>query len=88
MLDNVCNTSFAAGRRHRERRCPIAAAAKAQSFATGNGTANGTPATAVYNDSVGGAQLWPFAVSPSTGVADFGLDNALCQRALVTGIDR
>ena len=48
---------------------------------------NGTPVSVVYNDSVGGAKSWQFAVSPSTGVADFGLDNALCQRALVTGVD-
>ncbi|MEG0447380.1 MAG: 3-hydroxybutyrate oligomer hydrolase family protein, partial [Comamonas sp.] len=59
----------------------------AQSFATANGTANGTPATVIYNDSLGGARSWPLAVSPSTGVADFGLDNALCQHALVTGVD-
>ena len=65
----------------------VAPATLAQSFATANGTANGTPATVVYNDSVGGAKAWQFAVSPSTGVADFGLDNALCQRALVTGSD-
>lgn len=86
LADNVCNTSFAAvdltG-------TPVAvtAAAKAVSFATANGTANGAPAAVVYNDSVGGARAWQFAVSPSTGVADFGLDNALCQRALVTGTD-
>ena len=68
---------------------PVAAspAALAQSFATANGTSNGTPVSVVYNDSVGGAKSWQFAVSPSTGVADFGLDNALCQRALVTGVD-
>ena len=41
----------------------------------------------IYNDSVGGAKSWPFAVSPSTGVADLGLDNALCQHALVSGVD-
>jgi hydroxybutyrate-dimer hydrolase len=41
----------------------------------------------VYNDSVGGAKQWAAAVSVSTGVQDFGLDNALCQRALVTGVD-
>ncbi len=86
VTDNVCNTSFAqvdaAG-------APIAVAAttKAQSFAVGNGTANGTPATVVYNDSVGGARSWQLATSVSTGVQDFGLDNALCQRALVTGVD-
>ena len=86
VTDNVCNTSFAqvdgAG-------APVAvtAAVKAQSFALANGTANGTPATVVYNDSVGGARSWPLATSLSTGVQDFGLDNALCQRALVTGLD-
>jgi hydroxybutyrate-dimer hydrolase len=36
---------------------------------------------------VGGAKAWQFAVSPSTRVADLGLDNALCQHALVTGFD-
>ena len=83
---NVCNTSFAAVN---ATGVPVAVAPAtlAQSFATANGTANGTPATVVYNDSVGGAKAWQFAVSPSTGVADLGLDNALCQRALVTGSD-
>ncbi len=83
---NVCNTSFAAVSATGD---PIAAppAALAQSFAIANGTSNGTPVSVVYNDSVGGAKAWQFAVSPSTGVADFGLDNALCQRALVTGTD-
>ena len=83
---NVCNTSFASVN---ATGVPVAAspAALAQSFATANGTSNGTPVSVVYNDSVGGAKSWQFAVSPSTGVADFGLDNALCQRALVTGVD-
>ena len=86
VLDNVCNTSFAAVD---VTGAPVvvSATAKAQSFATGNGTANGVPATVVYNDSVGGPSAWQLAKSPSTGVADFGLDNALCQRALVTGLD-
>lgn len=86
VTDNVCNTSFAAVD---AAGAPVAVApaALAQSFATANGTANGTPATVVYNDSVGGARSWQLATSPSTGVADFGLDNALCQRALVTGTD-
>ena len=86
VTDNVCNTSFAqvdvAG-------APVAVSAttKAQSFALANGTANGTPASTVYNDSVGGPRVWNIATSVSTGVQDFGLDNALCQRALVTGVD-
>ncbi len=86
VADNVCNTSFAAVDATGSP-MPTPAAAKAASFAIGNGTANGTPATVVYNDSVGGARSWPLATSPSTGAQDFGLDNALCQRALVTGVD-
>ena len=81
---NVCSTSFAAVDALGAP-APIGAAVKAQSFATGNGTANGTPASVVHDNSVGGARVWTLAVSPSTGVADFGLDNAICQRALVTG---
>lgn len=84
--DNVCNTSFAQVDATGNV-VAVSAATKAQSFAVANGTANGTPATVIYNDSVGGAKAWQLAVSPSTGVADFGLDNALCQRALVTGSD-
>ncbi len=86
VTDNVCNTSFAAVDAAGN---PVAvpAAAKAQSFAIANGTANGTPASVVYNDSVGGPRAWTLATSASTGVQDFGLDNALCQRALVTGVD-
>jgi hydroxybutyrate-dimer hydrolase len=86
VTDNVCNTSFA---QVDATGAPVAvnATTKALSFAVGNGTANGTPATVVYNDSVGGARSWPLATSVSTSVQDFGLDNALCQRALVTGVD-
>jgi hydroxybutyrate-dimer hydrolase len=87
VLDNVCNTSFAVVNPATGAVVPITATTKAQSFAVANGTANGSPATVVYNDSVGGASAWQFAKSPSTGVADFGLDNAICQRALVTGVD-
>jgi hydroxybutyrate-dimer hydrolase len=86
VTDNVCNTSFAAVDATGAP-VAIAPAAKAQSFATANGTANGTPASVVYNNSVGGARVWNIATSPSTGVQDFGLDNALCQRALFTGVD-
>lgn len=84
---NVCNTSFAAVNPATGVPVAVAPTALAQSFATANGTSNGTPVAVVYDDSVGGAKSWQFAVSPSTGVADFGLDNALCQRALVTGVD-
>ncbi|TWO69174.1 hydrogenase [Caenimonas sedimenti] len=86
VLDNVCSTSFAQVSATGDV-VAVNPLVKAQSFALANGTANGTPATPVYNNSVGGAKAWQFAVSPSTGAADFGLDNALCQRALATGAD-
>ena len=63
----------------------VNAALKAQNFASGNGTLNGVPASVVYNDSVGGAKSWAFGISPTSKTADFSLDSALCQRALVTG---
>jgi hydroxybutyrate-dimer hydrolase len=86
VLENVCGTSFSAVNAAGD---PVAAtaAAKAQSFATANGTANGTPVTPVYDRSPGGSKAWQFAFSASTGTQDFGLDTALCQRALVTGTD-
>jgi len=87
VLDNLCGMSAAQVNPATGDVLPVSAAVKAGSFAIGNGTANGAPATVVYNDSVGGAKAWQFAVSPSTGKADFALDAALCQRALVTGVD-
>lgn len=85
MADNLCGMS-AAQVDATGNVVPVNAATKAISFAAGNGTANGVPASVVYNDSVGGAKAWNFAVSPSSGKADFALDAALCQRALVTGV--
>jgi hydroxybutyrate-dimer hydrolase len=90
VLDHVCDTSFAVVD---ATGTPVAIGASTQplneiqSFAVANGTANGTPVTPVYDDSKGGPKAWQFAVSASTSTADFGLDTALCQRALVTGAD-
>jgi hydroxybutyrate-dimer hydrolase len=41
----------------------------------------------VYDDSVGGALLDLQGISPSTGVADFALDGAICHRNLAVGRD-
>jgi hydroxybutyrate-dimer hydrolase len=88
VLDKVCDTSFAAVNPATGDVIVPSAAALAQSFALANGTANGTPVAPVYDGNPAkGSKAWQFAVSPSTGVADFGLDTALCQRALVTGTD-
>lgn len=86
VADNICGTSLAQVDATGAV-VPVAAATKAASFAVGNGTANGSPASVVVNTSVGGARSWAFAVSPTSNTADFGLDSALCQRALVTGKD-
>lgn len=86
VTDNLCGMSLAQVDLSGNPVAPTAATVAA-SFAIGNGTANGSPASVVYNDSVGGAKSWAFAVSPSSGLADFALDAALCQRALVTGTD-
>jgi hydroxybutyrate-dimer hydrolase len=86
LTDNLCGTSFAQVNGTGDV-VPVSATVKAASFALANGTANGTPASVVYNDSEGGAKSWAFAVSPSTHMADFGLDAALCARSLVTGTD-
>lgn len=86
IADNLCGMSAAQVNATGDV-VPVSGALKAASFAVGNGTVNGAPASVVYNDSVGGAKAWQFAVSPSTGQADFALDAALCQRALVTGTD-
>lgn len=87
--DNLCGMSAAYVDATGSPAAPSAAqqTQKTLLFAVGNGTVNGTPATIVYNDSVGGAKSWTVAVSPSTGLQDFALDSALCQRALVTGKD-
>ncbi|MDP2370798.1 MAG: 3-hydroxybutyrate oligomer hydrolase family protein [Rhodoferax sp.] len=55
VADNICGMSAAAVDATGSP-VAISANAKAASFATGNGTVNGTPATVVYNDSVGGAK--------------------------------
>ena len=92
VVDNICGTSFAAIDAAGNP-IPATATAKAQSFATGNGTANatqlspGVPAAPIYDNSQGGSKFWAVAISASTGTQDFGLDTALCQRALVTGVD-
>jgi hydroxybutyrate-dimer hydrolase len=87
MIDNLCGMS-AAQVDASGNVVPVSAALKAQSFAGANGTLNGAPASVVLNDLVGGGgKSWQFAVSPTSGTADFALDAALCQRSLVTGMN-
>ena len=86
LTDNLCNMSLAQTSATGDI-VPVTAATKAQSFAGGNGTANGVPASVVINNSVGGAKNWAFAVSPSSGTQDLALDAGLCARSLVIGKD-
>lgn len=89
VTDNLCNTSFAQVDPVAGTVVAVDPTLKADSFAVSNGTPNGIPASVVYNNaSGGGGVVWKLAVSPSTQSADFGLDEALCQRALVTGLDQ
>lgn len=87
VADNVCGLSVAATSATTGEVVAVAANTKAASFATGNGTSNGAPASVVYNNSVGGARQWSFGVSPTSGTADLSLDSALCLRALALGTD-
>lgn len=86
VTDNVCGFSFA--------NTDASGAVVAQNpvlqagiFATGNGVPPTSGVNVVYNGSVGGPRLDFLAVSPSTGLADFALDGALCIRALAIGSD-
>jgi hydroxybutyrate-dimer hydrolase len=84
VADNVCGFSFANTAATGEV-VPQAGALQAGIFASGNGVPPTTGVNVVYNDSVGGARLDFLAVSPTSGLADFALDGALCMRELVTG---
>jgi hydroxybutyrate-dimer hydrolase len=86
VLDRLCGFSFA-NTDASGNVIPQVAAIQAGLFSTGNGVPPTSGINIVYDDSVGGAKLDFMATSPSTGTADFALDGALCQRALVTGRD-
>ena len=86
VTDNLCGFSFA-NTDAVGNVAPQLAVLQAGLFASGNGVPPTTGVNIVYNPSVGGAKLDFLAISPSTGVADFALDGALCLRGLVTGKD-
>ena len=82
--DNLCGYSFGAA--------PVAgvpallpATAAAQLFGTGNGVPPTSGINILNNNSVGGTANDAASVSPSTGLADFNVDGALCLRELWTG---
>jgi hydroxybutyrate-dimer hydrolase len=74
VLDNLCGFSFSG-----------ATAGLASSFAKGNGVPPTVGISIFNNNSVGGAVADAVSISPSTGVSDYNIDGALCQRELATG---
>ena len=84
VADNLCGFSFAATAANGTV-APLAATALAQMFATGNGVPPTSGVQLVNNLHPGGALRDLISSSPSSGVADFDLDGALCLRNLVAG---
>jgi hydroxybutyrate-dimer hydrolase len=84
--ENLCGLSFAftfvTGKPE-----PIPAANLAQVFATGNGVPPMAGINIVNNNHPGGPIRDAASISPSTGLLDFNVDGALCQRNLWTGSD-
>jgi hydroxybutyrate-dimer hydrolase len=93
VADNICGFSFANTKGNvfvPNSDGSVAAqvpAVQASIFATGNGVPPTSGVNIVYNDSKGGALLDLQGISPSTGLADFSLDGAICHRNLVEGRD-
>jgi len=86
VTDNVCGYSLANTTATGDVTAQLAAV-QATLFSNGNGVPPTGGVNIVFNDSVGGAKLDFLSTSPISGTADFGLDGALCMRALVTGKD-
>lgn len=84
VADNVCGFSFANTNATGDVIAQVANTTAAL-FGTGNGVPPTSGINIVYNDSVGGAKLDFLSVSPTSGLADFAFDGALCLRSLVTG---
>ncbi len=84
VAENVCGYSFAntsaAG-----AVIPQVLASQERIFGTGNGVPPTTGINVVYDDAVGAPTLDLLAVSPTSGLADFALDGAICERSLFEG---
>jgi hydroxybutyrate-dimer hydrolase len=86
VLDNLCGLSFAATDAT-NKPVAIAPATLAVIFGTANGVPPGGGVNVVNNLSVGGPLRDPVSISPSTGLLDYDIDAAICQRNLYTGTD-
>jgi len=86
VTDNLCGFSFA-GVDAAGRPAPPAAAGLAQAFSTSNGIPPTAGIQIINNLNPTGPIRDAASVSPSTGLMDFNIDGALCQRNLWTGGD-
>jgi hydroxybutyrate-dimer hydrolase len=86
VADNLCGLSFA-GVDAAGKPAPLSAAGLAQIFGTGNGVPPNSGVQIINNNNAAGAINSPLSVSPSTGLQDYNLDAAICQRNLITGTD-
>jgi len=86
VLDSLCGLSFAATDAT-NKPVAIAPATLAVTFGTANGVPPGGGINVVNNLSPGGPLRDPVSISPSTGLLDYNIDAAICQRNLFTGSD-
>ena len=86
VADNLCGYSYA-GVDAAGKPAPLAAAALASVFGTGNGVPPMSGIQIINNLSPGGAIRDAISLSPSTGLSDFNFDGAVCLRNLWTGND-
>ncbi len=86
VADNLCGYSYA-GVDAAGKPAPLAAAALAQVFGTGNGVPPMSGMQIINNLSPGGPIRDSASLSPSTGQLDFNADGAVCLRNLWTASD-
>jgi len=84
--DNVCGLSFGATD-GTGKPVALGATALAQSFGSSSGVPPTIGINIINNNAPGGPVNSPASVSPSTGLLDFNIDAATCQRNLWTGTD-
>jgi hydroxybutyrate-dimer hydrolase len=86
VIDSICGFSFA-GVDSAGKPVPLAAAALAQAFATGNGIPPMSGIQIINDRNPGGPLRDGASSSPSSGAADLNADGAICLRNLITGND-
>jgi hydroxybutyrate-dimer hydrolase len=84
--DNLCGLSFGATDAT-GKPTALSATALAQSFANSNGVPPTVGINIINNNAPGGPLNTSASVSPSTGLLDYNIDGATCQRNLWTGTD-